>query len=72
MGGGGCRGGVCGIRSMFGLEVKALTLDSQEDNGKERERGEREVYGCVCTLTGGRHILMGGLACVFVCVCLFV
>lgn len=31
---------------MFGLEVKALTLDSQEDNGKEREKKGRfmDVY----------------------------
>lgn len=26
---------------MFGLEVKAPALDSQEDNGKEREKKER-------------------------------
>lgn len=53
---------------MFGLEVKASVLGSQEDNGK-REGEEREVYGCVCTLTGGWHILTGGLLCVEMCVC---
>lgn len=46
-GGWWCRGGVCGIWSMFGLEVKAPALGSQEDNGKEREKKGRFMDVCV-------------------------
>ena len=35
-----------------------------------RKGEEREVYGCVCALTGGRRKLMGGFLCVKMCVCL--
>lgn len=53
--GGGCRGGVCGIWSMFGLEVKAPALGSQEDNGKEREKKGRFMDVCVPSQVVGTH-----------------
>lgn len=53
--GGGCRGGVCGIWSMFGLEVKAPALGSQEDNGKEREKKGRFMDVCVPSQVVGTY-----------------
>lgn len=35
---------------------------------KRRRRKERQVYGCVFSLTGGRHTLMGRV-CVGGCLC---
>ena len=52
---GGCRGGVCGIWSMFGLEVKAPALGSQEDNGKEREKKGRFMDVCVPSQVVGTY-----------------
>lgn len=45
---GGCQVGVFGIWSMFGLEGKAPALDSQEDNGKEKQKKGRFMDVCVC------------------------
>ena len=48
-------GGVCGIQSMFGLEVKALALDSQEDNGKEKEKKGRFMDVCAPSQVVGTY-----------------
>lgn len=69
---GGCRGGVCGIWSMFGLEVTAPALSSQEDNGKEGRRKEG-LWMCVYTHRWSAHTLGGKGGGLFVCqyMCVF-
>lgn len=51
---------------MFGLEVNASAVDSQEDNGKEREKKERFMDVCVPSQVVGTY---GGAK---VCVCMSV
>lgn len=51
----GVSGGVFGICSMFGLDMKAPALGSQEDNGKAREKKERFMDVCLPSQVVGTY-----------------